>query len=243
MSEARGMQALPKLPEEALRSILDIIVSFWSPSEVFSNLLELPDAFLDLWLPGRKVLNLMHSNVSAAILLKFIKKLRNRPEISVLHLPSEVFRRATVAESVDLLNALDAIADTLPNLSVLGIHGLRLRTEHIPSLISLCSVLREKLIGLSLCLEDWMFDQFDGYMYLMEAIGKLRKLEMLVFPDWKEFVDECDEILHKFAQTQKCMVFVRGDPGQEHSLDVSEMAPNLTIVSAALEGADDADDW
>jgi hypothetical protein len=229
------MQALPKLPTDAQRSILDKLTCLWKSDEVLPNILKLSDAFFDIWLHDQKVINLLHANIPVADLINVVKKLRGNSEINVLHLPSKVFEIATLSQSLDLLNAVDAVADTLPKLSVLGIHGLKLRSDHIPVLTSMFRLLSGQITGLSLSLKDWAFEGFRGEKFLLEAIGKLYNLEMLVFPEWKKLLKDKEFLLHTLERKKKCLVFVRGTPGKEHLADVAAAAPNLTILSAPFE--------
>jgi hypothetical protein len=234
------MQALPKLPKDALKSILDEVVKLWGPFDVVPNLLRLPDSLFDVWLRGRKVLNLKYSCIPVGSFQGLMKKLRHHPEISVLHLPEFPFEEAGLFESVDLLNALDGIVDTLPNLSVLGIHGLQLRADHIPVLTSLFGLLRHKLTGLWLSLDDWNFRGFQGEKYLLGAIGKLYKLQMLVFPDWERFFARSSDLLQTLAGAQYTL-FVSGKPQKEFMSDVAAVAPNLTILSAPFAAPEDGE--
>jgi hypothetical protein len=198
-------------------------------------LLKLPDSILDIWLHGQKVLNMMNLEIPVANLRRLIKKLPQNPEISVLHLPGHVMKTAKVFETVDLLNAVDDVAHLLPNLSILGIHGLQLRSEHIPVLTSMLRVLRCKLTGLALVLKDWKFGGFHGHRFLLAAIGKLTNLEMLVFPAFEAFVASSTDLVQLLASAQQCTVVVSGKPSQAHLAVVAEMAPNLEIVSAPFE--------
>jgi hypothetical protein len=173
-----------------------------------------------------------HSDVSVANLHKLIKKLPEYPEISVLHLPRKVLAAAGVSETLEVLSTVDDVLDMLPSLSVLGIHGLRLRAEHVPALISIFRVLRCKLIGLSLSLKSWKFGGSNGERVLLEAIGKFSKLELLVFPDWEKFVGDRTDLVKCLATARECTIFVRDEPSQGHLAAVAAVAPNLNILSA-----------
>jgi hypothetical protein len=216
--------------------ILDRLLRLWRPATVLKNLLKLPDSFLDVWLRGQKVLNMMHSDIPVAGLRRLIKKLPQNPEISVLHLPGNVMKTAKPSETVDLLNAVDDVVHRMPNLRVFGVHGLHLRSEHILVLVRMLSALRWKLTGLSLCLQDWKFGGFHEKRYLLETIGKLRKLKMLVFPKLEAFVANDPDLVQLLASAQQCTVVVRGEPSMKLLVVVTVMAYNLEIVSAPFEG-------
>jgi hypothetical protein len=245
------MQALQTLPTDALSLVLDKLLNRWQRSEVPKKLMKLPEPFLDLWLHGQEVLNMMHSEIPIASLQKLIKRLPQNPDISVLHLPAKALEYAGVPETLALLTAVDDVLDKLPKLTHLGIHGLNLRQEHLPVFTSMCRGLRCKLTGLSLSLKSWVFGEFYGEKYLLEAIGKISKLEMLAFPRFAEFVSDSKDLLQPskgrkrlsyplksrkvllqlLATAQERTVFVEGEPSQALMAAVSEVAPNLKIVS------------
>jgi hypothetical protein len=178
---------------------------------------------------------MMHVEVPVESLRKLIKKLPENSDLSVLHLPGDVMKTADVLETAALLNAVDDVLDALPNLSVLGIHGLQLRPAHIPVLTSMFGVLRCKLTGLSLSLQDWDFDDFQGERLLLEAIFKMRKLEMLAFPEFKTFFKLSIRHPNFLASAQHCTVFVRGEPIPQFHAAISAVAPNLTTLAALFE--------
>jgi hypothetical protein len=178
---------------------------------------------------------MMHLKIPISSLRKLIKKLPQNQDLSVLHLPGDVMKTADVFDTLDLLNAVDDIVDTLPNLRVFGVHGLQLRAAHVPVLSRMLGVLRDKLTGLSFSLEDWDFEQFHGQRFLLEAICKLRKLDMLAFPQFEAFVQGSTNFLQWSATLQQCTVLVGGEPSQEHMAAVSAVAPNLTILPAPFE--------
>jgi hypothetical protein len=230
------MQALDSLPSDALGTVLDQLVCLWKPSMVLPNLLKLPEPLLEVWLRGREIIDLTMSDmVPVAGLLKLIKKLPEYTNVSVLHLPKKVFESVGEAESVDVLNALDSVLARLPKLTVLGLHGIQLRTEHIPVLISIISALRDKLTGLSLSLHDWEFEGVADERFVLKSISKLCKLQMLVFPDWEEFVGDELSLVSALASARQCTVLVRGKLSQGCLSDVAKLAPNLTILSAPFE--------
>jgi hypothetical protein len=178
---------------------------------------------------------MMHSVLPLASLQKIIKKLPQNPDISVLHLPAKVMDTAGVIETLDLLTLVDDVLDELPKLTHLGIHGLHLRQEHLPILTNICRALRRQLKGLSLSLKDWGFGGFQGERYLLEAIGKLSKLEMLAFPEFQKFVGYSNYRLQFLASAQERTVFVRGEPSQELLAEVLAVAPNLNIISIPFD--------
>jgi hypothetical protein len=112
---------------------------------VTRNLLKLPETFLHLWLPGSSVLNLQCSDIPVASVSKFIQKLTEHPSLSALHLPTKTLENATNSEALQLLKVIDGVVDTLPNLTFLGIQGLKLRPLHLPVLTSIFRALRGKL--------------------------------------------------------------------------------------------------
>jgi hypothetical protein len=201
------MQALLTLPTDALRLTLENLLCLWRPSEVLPNVLKLPDSFLDAWLRGQKVLNMMHLAFPVASLKRLIRRLPSNPDISVLHLPAKVMETAGASDTLEVLNTVDEVLDALPSLSFFGIHGLRFRKEHLHVFISMCRGLRNKLIGLSLSLKDWEFEGFHGECFLLEAIGKLRKLEMLAFQTGKS-ATETELISCSFLQVSKSLRFL-----------------------------------
>jgi hypothetical protein len=232
---ARIMQALEMLPTDALRLILDNLMCFWRQSKVIPNLLKLPESFLDVWLQGQDVVDMMHAEFPVASLQRLIQKLPHHPDISVLHLPAKVMETAGVSETLDLLTAVFDALNALPKLTHLGIHGLHLRQEHLPVFTSMCAGLRCKLTGLSLSLKDWEFGAFRGVRYLLEAIGKLSNLEMLAFPRFEEFVGSRKYLLQSLSSAQQRTVFVRGEPSQEIMAAVRAVAPNLHILSLPFD--------
>jgi hypothetical protein len=230
-----AMQALEELSADVLRLILDRLVCLWRPSQALSKLFKLPDCFCDVWLHAQQALDMKNSEIPVNSLHRLIKKLPQNPNISVLHLPGEALATSEVFETLDLLNAVDAVVDLMPNLSVLGIHGLKLRAAHIPVLASILSVLRGKLTGLSLVLEDCKLDGFHGERCLLDAICKMRKLGMLAFPDLEAFWGFPSAKRTNFAQllatAQPCTLFVRAKSWRNFS-DFVATAPNLTVLSA-----------
>jgi hypothetical protein len=98
---AYSTQALQELPTNTVSFILVSILCLWRPDKVLPNLLKLPDSFLDVWLGGREVLDMMHLEIPVANLHKLIKKLPQNPDIYVLHLPGDVMKTADVLETVD----------------------------------------------------------------------------------------------------------------------------------------------
>jgi hypothetical protein len=229
------MQALENLPTDVLRLVLDRLLCLWRPPQVLPSLLKLPDVFLHVWLHGLEVLNMFYAEIPMDGLRKLIKKVLHNPYIAVLHLPARIMETSKVSETLAVLNALDDVLHTMPNLRFLGIHGLQLRQDHVPVFASICKGLRGKLTGFSLSLKDWDFGEFHGERYVFEAIGKLSKLEMLAFPDFKRFMRGSKSLLRLLASEQKRTVIVRGEPAPWLRLAASEVAPNLTIVSAPFD--------
>jgi hypothetical protein len=118
---------------------------------------------------------------------------------------------------------------------VLGLHGLRLRTEHIPVLIRIFSELRGQLRGLCLSMSDWEFGRFPGERFLLEAIGRIWSLRMLAFPDWLLFVGGQMDLVSAFASSRGCTVLIRGELSQLRLALVSVVAPKLTLMSVSFE--------
>jgi hypothetical protein len=230
-----AMQALEELSADALRLILDSLLRLWRPSQVLSNLLKRPDCFCDVWLHAQQALDMKNSEIPVNSLHRLIKKLPQNPNISVLHLPARAIETSEVFETLNLLNAVDAVLDLMPNSSVLGIHGLKLRPVRIPVLASILSILRGKLTGLSISLEDCKLDCFYGERCLLEAICKMRKLGMLAFPNMEDFLGspaaKRTNFVHLLASAQPCTLFVRAESWR-HFSGLVAMEPNLTILSA-----------
>jgi hypothetical protein len=139
------MQVLVTLPTDALEFLLDELLSIMSPSAVLTNLLKLPDSFVDAWLCRKRGLDMMHSDTHVTSHKRLISRLHKNPSTSGLHLPAKVMETAGLSETIDVLQSLDNVVDMLPNFSFLSIHGLQLRQDHIPVLTSLCRALRSKL--------------------------------------------------------------------------------------------------
>jgi hypothetical protein len=232
------MQALEELSADTLRLILDNLVCLWRPSQVLSNLLMLPDCFCDVWLRGQEALDMMNSEVPVCSLYRLIKKLPQNPVISVIHLPVKAMENADEFVTLGLLNAVDYVLDMMPNLSVLGIHGLKLRPVHIPVLASMLSVLRGKLKGLSLSVKEWQFCGLHGERCLLEAVCKLRNLEMLAFPDLQDFLGssspERTHFVQAIARGPLRTLMVRAESWRPLS-DEFALAQNLTILSVPFE--------
>jgi hypothetical protein len=223
------MQVLITLPTDAVEVLLDTMLSIWPPSAVLTHLWKLPGSFVDVWLCRQKVLNMKHSDIPVASLQRLFSRLQQNPSISGLYLPAKVMETAGLSETIDVLHSLDNVVDVLPNLRFLSIHGLHLRQEHTPVLASLCRALRSKLKGLSLSLKEWEFGGFDGQRFLLEAIGKLSKLEMLEFLDLEEFLGDSTHLLRSLARWRALEVLVRDEPSQGFVAAVSAMAPDVRI--------------
>lgn len=109
-------------------------------------------------------------------------------------------------------NQLSSFQLRLPNLTVLNLHNVLLCEDHVPLLSGIFNVLKGQLIGLGLTLHDackngWASD-VEGKMMMFEAIAKLSRLRVLLFPQWKKVVRKNVAVLTPLKKLSRLTVLV-----------------------------------
>lgn len=116
--------------------------------------------------------------------------------MTVLHLPRKKEHGFSAADTQNILKALDRVPGDMPNLRVLGV-SLNLLSDIMHVLASICSVMRNQLQGVSIPMHGWHIGGHSlvSKQVFFEAVGKLRKWKMLLFPQWKKFVGKDVSVL------------------------------------------------
>ena len=147
-------------------------------------------------------------------------------QLTVLLLPSMVSSDHTT----HMLEALDSVLGDLKGLKVLGLHGMVLRMDHMHVLISMCSVMRDRLEGLTISIQDWNFpDELQGKRLLFAAIGRLRSLKVLVFDQWAEFAAQDVTMLRELRYLKGLKVLLKEVPSAVYVHALEKQAPGLVF--------------
>lgn len=101
----------------------------------------------------------------------------------------------------------------LLRLKVLGIHGLRLHSEHLIGLGLLCGTMKSRLQCLAVALIDWQFSDPQSSKYgFFEAVGVLDAAEVLCMPQFADFVGEDVSALSRHETLRSILTVLVSNP-------------------------------
>ena len=220
-------QVFETIPQPTVKAILNDFIACLNPDQVPDAVLKLPEQFVRQWLmchEGR--LDLRKSSLTLCQVHTVISHLSACSHLTVLHLPG----MASPDRTTHALEALDRVLGDLTGLKILGLHGMALRMEHMHVLISICSVLRDRLEGLKISVHDWTFpDVLRGKRLLFAAIGRLRSLKVLVFDQWAEFAAQDVTVLRELEYLRGLKVLLKESPSAKHIHAVEKQVPGLVF--------------
>lgn len=216
------MQALGCIPPESVSAIVTggPAGTLWSPRSLRGaavtqfSMLRLPTWITEAWLKCfTHRLDLLHSDLPLAQSLKLLSVLPCNPELRSLHLNCiEHCPNGSLAFLNTFQSQLSDMQLRLPNLTVLNLHNLFLGEDHVPLLSGVFSVLKRQLVGLGLTLHEdcrkELAADVDGKMKIFEAIAKLSKLRVLLFPQWKKIVRKNIAVLTPLKKLRHLTVLV-----------------------------------
>jgi hypothetical protein len=218
MLKCNGMQAFQAVPKHTLQAILQKQATIWKEKgikDTADKVLNLPRAFINEWLcfhPER--LDLRGSQLPASKILTLIAALQAHHSLRVLHIPCSSPAVYFSDESLCVLLALKAAVSSWRSLSVLGLHGLHLRNQHLGVLRDILYYLRGSLTGLALSLRERQWQDGEGQvstqckLRLFEYVSKLPQLRLLAMPQWQQFVSNNQMVFTPLRNARELTVLV-----------------------------------
>jgi hypothetical protein len=216
------VQALRAVPDHTLHAIMQKQAALWRDKrmdETLHEILYLPRAYITEWLSTHtKRLDLRSFQMPVSRLLTLIHAIPAKSNLRVLHLPCSSPDVDSSDESLCILNALREVVSSWRQLSVLGLHRLQLREQHIGALSAILHNVKDILTGLALSLRDWQFQVGDlncslkCKLQFFEGIAKLQKLRLLAIPQWQRFVQNEHVVLTPLRKFYELTVLVNSCP-------------------------------
>jgi hypothetical protein len=216
------MQALRAVPEHTLQAIMQKQAHLWKgrqAHETANEVLSLPREYITQWVCSHQTrLDLRGSQVPLSKLLRLVSILPEHRTLRVLHLPCSAAAMNNAEESLCVLHALKEAVSSWRPLSVLGLHSLQLRKQHLVALSAIFYYLKDCLTGLALSLRDWqcqaVYFNFSTQCKLQffEDVTKLQNLRFLALPQWEQFVSSEHAVLTPLRKFQELTILVDSCP-------------------------------
>lgn len=241
------MQALGCIPPESVDAIVTRgpAGTLWSPrclrgaAVAQFSMLRLPSWITEAWLKCfSQRLDLLHSDLPLTHSLKLLSVLPCNPELRSLHFSCrEHCSNGSLAFLSTFQSNLYSLQLRVPNLTVLNLHDVFLAEEHVSLMSGIFNMLKGQLLGLGLTIHEDCKKQIaadvETKMAIFEAIAKLSKLRVLLFPQWRQVVRKHFAVLTPLKKLGGLTVLLHEGLKDSSSEACCRIVPglDLTLVS------------